>query len=257
MRKIWKMKIRVFTIILFFQLLLFNTGNVYAQTESSGNPLIIIFALSALSLAPFVLIMVTSFVKISVVLSLIRRALGLQQTPSNQVINGLAIIMSIYIMLPVGSEIYERVHPLFAQDMGRTALVSENTAHTLFEAIDVSKEPLREFLLKNTHGRERKLFYSLALRLNHDRPSGQNLTDSDFIVLVPAFVISELKEAFQIGFIIYIPFIIIDMVVSNILLAMGMMMLSPVTVSLPFKLLLFVLVDGWLLISKGLVMGYL
>ncbi len=238
-------------------MVLLNTDNIYAATETAGNPLIILFALTALSLAPFILIMITSFVKISVVLSLIRRALGLQQTPSNQVINGLAIIMSIYIMLPVGVDIYQRVNPLFDKDYGRTPLVSEQTAGTLFDAVTLAKEPVREFLIKNAHQKEKNLFYSLALQLNRDKGPVNTITEQDFVVLIPAFVISELKEAFQIGFIIYIPFIIIDMVVSNILLAMGMMMLSPVTVSLPFKLLLFVLVDGWLLISKGLVMGYL
>jgi len=247
----------VFCISLFVFFIFFGSGNLYAASDTAGNPLIILFALSALSLAPFILIMITSFVKISVVLSLIRRALGLQQTPSNQVINGLAIIMSIYIMLPVGVDIYERVNPLFSRDHSRTPLVSEQTAGTLFDAVTLAKEPVREFLIKNAHQKERNLFYSLALRLNKDNVSETTLTEQDFVVLVPAFVISELKEAFQIGFIIYIPFIIIDMVVSNILLAMGMMMLSPVTVSLPFKLLLFVLVDGWLLISKGLVLGYL
>jgi len=242
---------------LFFFIFLLLSRPAFAAIGETGNPLIIVFALAAMSLAPFVLIMITSFVKISVVLSLIRRAVGLQQTPSNQVINGLAIIMTVYIMMPVGVKIYDNVSPLFQAPSRGRPLVSESTADMFYNAVVRAKAPIKEFLQQNAHENETRLFYNLALKLHQDNAGEQTIQPDDFIVLVPSFVISELKEAFQIGFIIYIPFIVIDMVVSNVLLAMGMMMLSPITVSLPFKILLFVLIDGWYLISRGLVVGYI
>jgi type III secretion protein R len=220
----------------------------------SNRPLILIIALAGLGLAPFVLMMVTSFVKISVVLSIVRSALGTQQIPPTQVITGLAIILTVYIMAPVGQQMYR------AADAGditqREGLMDAKTVDVLLKAGNKGKEPLRDFLLKKVTTKDRTLFYSLALKLRKpvDRAS---VSDNDFLILVPAFVVSELKEAFQIGFLLFVPFLVIDMVVANILLALGMQMLSPTTISMPFKLLLFVLVDGWYLIAKGLVIGYL
>src|SRR5262249_15957500 len=196
-----------------------------------------------------------SFVKISVVLSILRSAMGTQQIPPTQVITGLAMILTIYIMAPVGIEIKNQTQDLIEQRTGKGLLTSAN-ADVILTAAKRAAEPVRSFLIKHAHAKERALFLDLAkkLRKPEDR---DDLTDKDLIVLVPSFVISELKEAFEIGFILFVPFIIIDMVVSNILLAMGMFMLSPVTVSLPFKLLLFILVDGWYLLARGLVLGYL
>jgi type III secretion protein R len=230
-------------------------SGVGAETFTS-RPLILILALAALGLIPFVLMMVTSFVKISVVLSIIRSALGTQQIPPTQVITGLAIILilTVYIMAPVGLDMYRAAE--FDIKAARGALLSSETVGQLLDAADRAKEPLRGFLVKKVTLKDRSLFFNLALKMRKEEDR-QNLGETDFMVIVPAFVVSELKEAFQIGFLLFVPFIVIDLVVSNILLALGMNMLSPNTVSMPFKLLLFVLVDGWYLIAKGLVIGYL
>jgi type III secretion protein R len=227
-----------------------------AQGDSVvGSPLTLLVMLAALSLAPFVVTMLTSFVKISVVLSILRNAMGTQQIPPTQVINGMSIILSIYIMYPVILEIKEATKVYFDARTG-SPLMSDATSGLVKDAAGSAKEPIRKFLLKHAHLKDRLLFYGLAKRMRTPEQQ-QQLTDRSLIVVVPAFVISELKEAFQIGFLLFVPFIVIDMVVSNILLAMGMQMLSPVTISLPFKLLLFILVDGWYLLARGLVMGYL
>ncbi|MFZ5469614.1 MAG: type III secretion system export apparatus subunit SctR [Myxococcota bacterium] len=226
----------------------------FSGESFASRPLILIIALAALGLVPFVLLMVTSFVKISVVLSIVRSALGTQQIPPTQVITGLAIILTVYIMAPVGQEM-ARVADV-AGFQSTEGVFSSRTVGELFEASKRAKEPLRDFLLKKVTTKDRSLFFNLALKMRkvEDR---EGVTDKDFLVIVPAFVVSELKEAFQIGFLLFVPFIVIDMVVANILLALGMHMLSPTTISMPFKLLLFVLVDGWYLIAKGLVVGYL
>lgn len=228
--------------------------NLTGGDSFANRPLILMIALASLGLAPFVLMMVTSFVKISVVLSIVRSALGTQQIPPTQVITGLAIILTVYIMAPVGQSMFR------AADAGEVTqnagLMDAKTVDALVKAADKAKEPLRDFLLKKVTLKDRTLFYSLALKLRkaEDRAG---ITERDFLILTPAFVVSELKEAFQIGFLLFVPFLVIDMVVANILLALGMQMLSPTTISMPFKLLLFVLVDGWYLIAKGLVVGYL
>ena len=219
----------------------------------TSRPLILIIALAAMSLLPFVLLMVTSFVKISVVLSIVRNALGTQQIPPTQVITGLAIILTVYIMAPTGIEMYRAGEV----DVMRTGqLMSSETVGQLFAAANRSKEPLREFLNRKVSNKDRALFYNLAKKMRKEEDR-KDIGEKDFMIIVPAFVVSELKEAFQIGFILFVPFIVIDMVVANILLALGMHMLSPTTISMPFKLLLFVMVDGWYLIAKGLVVGYL
>ena len=220
----------------------------------ASRPLVLMLALAALSLVPFVLMMVTSFVKISVVLSIVRSALGTQQIPPTQVITGLGIILTVYIMAPVGQAMY-RASEVDILSKGPSLLSSESVGK-LLEAADKAKEPLRDFLNKKITVKDRALFFNLAkkMRAPEDR---KDLTERDFMIIVPAFVVSELKEAFQIGFLLFVPFIVIDMVVANILLALGMQMLSPTTISMPFKLLLFVVVDGWYLIAKGLVVGYL
>lgn len=199
-----------------------------------------------LALAPFVAVMLTSFTKIVVVLSLLRNALGLQQVPPNIVLNGLAIVLTMYVMYPVGQQMSEA--------LGGQTNVTEN-AESLLAAADAAKEPLREFLVKHSNERERSFFLDTLNRMSTDQSTSVEATD--FIVIVPAFTISELTTAFQIGFLIFLPFIIIDLVIANILMAMGMMMLSPTVVSLPFKLLLFVLLEGWVKLAHGLVLSYL
>ena len=220
----------------------------------AGRPLVLLVALAAMSLLPFVLLMVTSFVKIAVVLSIVRSALGTQQIPPTQVITGLAIILTVYIMSPVALSMYRATGNLTDQS---GELFSEKSVPLLLEAANKAKEPLRNWLEKHATEKDRNLFFTLAKRMRESPEDKASVTEHDFLIIVPSFVISELKQAFQIGFILFVPFIVIDMVVANILLALGMHMLSPTTISMPFKLLLFVMVDGWYMIAKGLVVGYL
>ncbi|HEY1392781.1 MAG TPA: type III secretion system export apparatus subunit SctR [Methylibium sp.] len=200
-----------------------------------------------LALAPFVAVMVTSFTKLVVVLSLLRNALGLQQVPPNVVLNGLALVLSIYVMYPVGSAMNARIDGM--NNIG-------NSSKTMLQAADAAKEPLRDFLVKHSRPLEREFFLKTAQKALKPEQASV-LTDRDFLVVVPAFTVSELSVAFEIGFLIFLPFIVIDLVISNILMAMGMMMLSPTTVSMPFKLLLFVLIDGWVKLTHGLILTYM
>jgi type III secretion protein R len=211
-----------------------------------SDPLALVAVLVALSLAPFLLIMVTSFVKIVVVLQLLRNALGIQQVPPNLVLNGMAMLLSIYIMAPVAQKTYERLEKV------------ERPPRSVREASAIGKdaiEPLRGFLLRHASVRERRFFHRSASQL-WSKEEAAGLTDDSLLVLLPAFMVSELTSAFKIGFLIYLPFIVIDLIISNILMAMGMMMVSPTTISLPFKLLLFVLIDGWTRLVHGLLLTY-
>lgn len=232
-----------------------NTLNAQENSDIVINkPILLLILLAGLSLAPFILMMMTSFVKISVVLSILRSALGTQQIPPSAIIMGISLILTIYIMMPVAIDTKKAAEKIIIEQTGKP-LFSEADIDVMIKAADASKEPIKRFLSKNAHTEDKYLFYKLGLKLNND-PSNK-IAEEDLIILIPAFVISQLKEAFQIGFIIYLPFLIIDIVVSNILLSMGMFMLSPSTISLPFKLLLFILVDGWYLIARGLVLGYI
>ena len=211
------------------------------------NPLVLIAVLAALGLLPFLLMMVTSYVKIVVVISLMRNALGVQQVPPMMVINGLAIIFTIFIMGPGAMKTYDIVmsHPTSASPglQEVTTLVQD------------ASPPLREFLEANTDPAVVQVLMATAKRIwPEDRRS--SITKDNPLIMIPSFTISELTKAFQIGFLLYLPFIAIDLIISNILLAMGMMMVSPMTISLPFKLLLFVTLDGWLKISQGLLLSY-
>lgn len=302
---------------------------------SSFSPALVLLTVVSLALAPFVAVMVTSFTKIVVVLSLLRNALGLQQVPPNVVINGLAIVLSIYVMYPVILETHDAINasangttvsatqgpppapgagtaaaaaaaPGTAPGAGATSaanaaananaapataapaapaaatasaaapaasaaappaaakrptptpssvLGGKMDAARLLQLMDAGKEPLRKFLIKHSSDAERAFFLRSAQRLLPPNARADIGVD-DFIVVIPAFTVSELTAAFQIGFLIFLPFLIIDLVVSNILLSLGMMMLSPTTVSLPFKLLLFVLIGGWAKLVHGLVLTY-
>jgi type III secretion protein R len=217
---------------------------------SDISPAYIIVIVISVALAPFVAVMVTSFTKIVVVLSLLKNALGLQQVPPSVVVNGLALILSVYVMYPVGLQISDEINKL-----PPTPVKKEFDLNHLAEIVDVSKEPLRTFLIKHTSDSERAFFLRTAQKLLTEEKK-QHLSDRDFIIVIPAFTVSELSAAFQIGLLIFLPFLIVDLIISNILLAMGMMMLSPTTVSLPFKLLLFVLIDGWSKLIHGLVLTY-
>jgi len=234
------------------------SGPVFAQGAQVGvsKPLVLLLVFAALAVVPFVIMMATSFVKLAVVLSLIRNALGTQQIPPNVVITGLALILTVYIMAPVGLDVYRVAQNTINQNTNQPML-SQASVELLVKAAKDGKEPVRDFLLKNTHDSERKLFYNLAVEMRKTDEDKAAITDKDFLNIIPAFVISELTEAFQIGFVIFLPFLVIDLVIANILLSLGMFQISPVTLSLPFKLLLFVMVDGWHLIVKGLIQGYM
>jgi len=214
-----------------------------------------------IALAPFFAVMVTSFTKIAVVLSLVRNALGLQQVPPNLVLNGLALILTVFVMYPtlekmqVAAAVQGPATPTMPGDPPAQAENPIESTGDIFATADRAKEPLREFLVKHSDPRERAFFLRTQQRIG-DPAKVSTLRDTDFVIIIPAFVVKELKLAFQIGFLIFLPFLVIDMVIANILLAMGMMMLSPVTISLPFKILLFVLVDGWVKLSHGLVLSY-
>ena len=221
----------------------------------ASRPLVLILAMAALSLIPFALLMVTSFVRISVVLSILRSAIGTPSVPPTQVLTGLSLVLTIAVMAPTGERMYDAVAPTLGMAAGAD-LASAETVAALLSAGDRAKEPLRDFLLKHTDRRDRASFHALTLKLRTPAERA-TVTDRDFGVIVPAFVTSELRRAFQIGFLIFIPFLVVDMVIANLLLALGMHMLSPTTVSLPFKLLLFVLADGWQLVIRGLVESYL
>ncbi|QVM94040.1 flagellar type III secretion system pore protein FliP [Pseudomonas entomophila] len=196
----------------------------------------ILLIMTALSFIPAFVILMTSFTRIIIVFSILRQALGLQQTPSNQVLTGMALFLTMFIMAPV----FERVN----KDAIQPYLAEQMTAQ---QAIDKAQGPLKDFMLAQTRQSDLDLFMRLSKRTDIAGPDQVPLT-----ILVPAFVTSELKTAFQIGFMIFIPFLIIDMVVASVLMAMGMMMLSPLIISLPFKIMLFVLVDGWALIMGTL-----
>jgi len=200
----------------------------------------LLFILTVLSLAPSILIMLTSFTRIVVVLSLLRHALGTQQMPSNQIIIGLSLFLTFFIMMPVWNKVNNQaLQPYFNEQIPAK------------KALDVTAQAMKKFMLKQTREKDIALFVKISRGKRPNTPD-----DISLPVLVPAFIISELKTAFQIGFMIYLPFLILDMVVASVLLSMGMMMLPPVMISLPFKLLLFVLADGWYLIVGSLVRSF-
>lgn len=221
--------------------------------KASIQPLPTVAAIAAMAVLPFLLLVLTSFLKIAVILAIVRSALGTPQLPPNSVLTGLALVLTIYIMAPVGMEIYEKVKPLTRE---RTeSLFSQDSLDLLGRAAVRAEGPLRKFLMKHAHSEDREMFASLAHRL-WPKPRGQAIKDTDLSIVIPAFVVSELKEAFQIGLLLFLPFLIIELLVANILMALGMHMVAPATIALPFKLLLFVLVDGWHLITRGLALGY-
>ena len=217
-----------------------SLGAGQAEPEKVSLLLEILFLLTVLSLAPAIVLMVTSFTRIIIVFHFVRQALGVQQLPPNQVLASLAIFMTIAIMTPVGTAINNTaLQPYLNEEIGFT------------EALERAQAPLREFLFRHTREKDLSIFYSIT---QMEQPRSQN--DVPTPMLIAAFVISELKTAFTIGFLLYIPFLVLDMVISSILLAMGMMMLPPMMVSMPFKLLLFVMVDGWNLLVGSLVNSF-
>jgi type III secretion protein R len=211
-----------------------------------GRPLALVVALALVSLLPFIFMSATAFVKISTVLQIARSAIGAQSIPSSVVVMTLAGALTVLAMAPVGHAIATRAGPLLAKPKLETTTL-------VVDGVDAVREPLREFLAKHASPKERGRFLAVA------RQGGTGVAavdERDLSVLVPAFVVTELTEAFAIGFLIFLPFLVIDLVVANVLLALGMQMLNPTQVSLPFKILLFVAVDGWGLLAQALVASY-
>ncbi len=220
----------------------FSLGMASGDDATRGSAVLQIFLLmTVLSLAPAILTMVTSFTRIVIVLSLLRRALGTNQLPSNQIVIGLALFLTVFIMAPVWQKINQAaLQPYLDQKISSQ------------QALELGAAPLREFMFKQTREKDLALFVDIA---KLKRP--QNPADIPTSVLIPSFIISEVKTSFEIGLLLYVPFLIVDMVVAAVLLSMGMMMLPPVMVSLPFKLLLFVLADGWYLLVGSLVKSFI
>lgn len=203
-------------------------------------PFQLLFMMTLLSLAPYILVMTTSFIRVTVVLSFLRTAMGTQQVPPTQVLMGLALFITFYIMMPVGKEINDKaIKPFSKKEI------------TWNEFMDKASAPMRKFMLKNCRDKDLVLFVKMAriksLKTRDSTPTW---------VLIPAFVVSEIKTSFEIGFLIYLPFLVVDMVVSCVLMSMGMFMLSPMSISMPFKLLLFVMIDGWELVIEGLLRSF-
>lgn len=217
-------------------------------------PMNMVLLFGALSLLPLVFMTATSFVKISVVFSILRSALGTAQVPSGIIIAALSAILSLYVMAPVGAEMLEAAAPA-ANSVNWNAPLGPHSFDAFRRAGEKMAEPLKVWLSRHANAKETTLFLNLA---QEARPVAerQNLTRNDLLVVFPAFLITELSEAFLIGFLIFLPFLVIDLVVANIALALGMQTLSPSTIALPFKLLLFVAVDGWYLLSRALLAGY-
>jgi len=214
--------------------------------DQSDNPqdlavtLQIVLLLTVLSLVPAILVLMTSFTRLVIVFSFLRHALATQQAPPNQIIIGLSLFLTIFIMAPTGQQINDNaLQPYLSGDISQT------------EAFEKAQAPVREFMLNQTREKDLALMVSLS---KGEKP--ENAQEISLLVLIPAFIISELRIAFQIGFLIYIPFLVLDMVIASVLLSMGMMMLPPMMISLPLKLILFVLVDGWNLIVGSLVAGF-
>ncbi len=211
------------------------------------DPISLAVALALVAFIPTVAIVSTTFLKISVVMVLLRNALGVQQVPPNLALYGLSLILTVFIMAPIGQE----MHRQFLAEPQTTQSVER-----MFNAVSKGAEPMRAFLLKNSDRDQRSFFVKATRQLWGEKMSA-SVKEDDFLILVPSFMITELIEAFKIGFLLFLPFIVIDLIISNILLAMGMMMLSPVMISMPLKLFLFVMVDGWTRLVQGLVLSYI
>lgn len=219
----------------------------FAADDLLTRPVALVVALAIVGLLPFAFTTVTAFVKISTVLHIARNAIGAQSVPSSTVATALAAALTLLAMAPVGTKIADRVTPAFEGKKDTTALVT-----AVLEGV---REPLRGFLAANASAREKTRFLELARKARPPEERAAVGAD-DLVIVIPAFVVTELVEAFALGFAIYLPFIVIDLVVANVLLALGMQMMSPTQVSLPFKLLLFVAIDGWGLLAQALVSGY-
>jgi type III secretion protein R len=227
------------------------TGATLASVDDLlSRPIVLVVALAIVSLLPFAFMTVTAFVKIATVLQIVRSAIGAQGIPSSTIIMALSAALTVVAMAPLGDKIMTRAAPLLsAKEPDTVALVRAG--------VEAVREPLREFLKANASEAERDRFFEVARRARREgqRPHG-DVGPDDLTVVLPAFIVTELGEAFAVGFLIYLPFLVIDLVIANVLLALGMQMMTPTQVSLPFKLLLFVAIDGWGLLARALVTGY-
>ncbi|WP_064601625.1 flagellar type III secretion system pore protein FliP [Photobacterium sp. J15] len=230
MRRIWVvLACLLFSVPALAQDLPLLTINGPNGAEEYSVKLQIFLLMTALAFLPAMLLMVTSFTRIIIVLGILRQAMGLQQSPPNRVLIGIALTLSLFIMRPVLYEVYDN------------AIVPyQSGSMTMVEALNTAEKPLRHFMLQQTRETDLEQILRIA-----NEPAPNNMEELDFLIVMPAFILSELKTAFQIGFMLFIPFLIIDIVVASVLMAMGMMMLSPLIISLPFKLMIFVMVDGW------------
>ena len=223
----------------FAQSMSLNLGDS-PTTSSSARLIQLVVLMTVISLAPSILIMTTSFMRIVIVLSFLRTALGLQQTPPNQVLTSLALFLTLFIMAPVFEKSY---------DEGLKPLMEDQI--TQEQGLERVAAPFHEFMMKHVRPKDLQLFVDMA-----HNPKIETAEDTPFKILIPAFIISELKRAFEIGFLIFIPFLVIDMLVASVLMAMGMMMLPPVMISLPLKLIFFVMVDGWYMVCGSLIKSF-
>jgi type III secretion protein R len=212
------------------------------------DPVTLVALIVAFGLAPFAALMLTCYTKLVIVLGLLRAAIGLQQTPPNMVLNGIAIVLTVYIMAPVGMSVADALR-------GRTLGAPGAAMSDIVTVLEAARPPVKEFLVKHTRERERQFFVKSASQV-WPKARADAIRSDDLMVLVPSFVLSELTRAFQIGFIIYLVFVVVDLIVGTVLLALGMSMMTPTTISLPFKLLLFVMLDGWARLVHGLVLSY-
>ena len=214
-------------------------GSVVNGPNAVAMPLQLLALMSVLTLAPYILVMTTSFVRIIIVLSFLRTAIGTQQVPPTQILIAISLFLTLFIMQPYGNEMNQKaLQPLLKGKISQP------------QAIKIASEPMRKFMLKQIRPKDLSLFVGLS------KTKAKSIEECETYVLLPAFIISEVKTAFQMGFLIYLPFLIIDMVVASVLMNMGMFMLSPMTISTPFKLLLFVMIDGWNLLIEGLVKSF-
>lgn len=213
---------------------------------NGSDPLSLVVLVALLSVVPLLMVVGTAFLKISTVMLLVRNALGVQQVPPNIALYGLSLILSLYVMAPVAQESVDRLRD------ERAPLTSVGA---MVRAAEVGAEPMRAFLIKFSKP-EQRAFFLQATQKMWPPEQAVRARDTDFLILLPAFVVGELTSAFEIGFLLYLPFVVIDLIVSNVLLALGMMMVSPSTISLPLKLFLFVMVDGWTRLLHGLVLSY-
>ncbi|MDT7520742.1 type III secretion system export apparatus subunit SctR [Rhodoferax sp. TBRC 17660] len=213
---------------------------------NGSDPLSLVVLVAMLSVVPLLMVVGTAFLKISTVMLLVRNALGVQQVPPNVALYGLSLILTLYVMAPVVQDTADRL---------RSEKAPLANIGAMIRAADVGSEPMRQFLVKFSKPDQRAFFLQATQKM---WPPGQaaRVRDTDFLILLPAFVVGELTSAFEIGFLLYLPFVVIDLIVSNVLLALGMMMVSPSTISLPLKLFLFVMVDGWTRLLHGLVLSY-